>query len=321
MGRLVNGMLLTKVNQSKTIRGIVLTIERFAIHDGPGIRTVLFLKGCPLKCLWCSTVDGQHPLPEMEYFIDKCMGCGRCAEVCPNTSIYRTDDGRIITDRQSCDNCGKCAEACHNGARKMAGKEMTVDQAIKEVEKDTLFFSNSGGGITLSGGEPTMQPDFSLEIFKVCKNYGISTAIETCAYTEWDILDKILKYTDFVYIDIKHSSSEKHKTLTSKKNGLILDNIRKTAAKYPDKPLTIRIPVIPGLNDTERNISETAQFVCRLEGQHKVELLPYHKLGIHKYAALSRDYPLSNLQPVSENHMQVIEDLIKSFGLEVQIGG
>jgi pyruvate formate lyase activating enzyme len=203
----------------------------------------------------------------------------------------------------------------------MAGNEMTVDQVIKEVEKDTLFFSNSGGGITLSGGEPTMQPDFSLEILKGCKSYGVSTAVETCAYTEWDILDKILKYTDFVYIDIKHFSPEKHNTFTSKTNGLILSNIRKAASKYLDKPLTIRIPVIPGYNDSEKNIAETAQFVCLLEGQRKIELLPYHKLGIHKYAALSRDYLLSNLQPSTESHMQTMQRLIKSYGLEVQIGG
>jgi pyruvate formate lyase activating enzyme len=302
-------------------RGIVLDIERFAIHDGPGIRTVLFLKGCPLKCLWCSTVDSQHAWPEMEYFIDKCTVCGKCVDICPNNAIYKVDDVRIITDRQRCNNCGKCIEICSTGARKMAGKDMTVDQVMKEIEKDSLFFSNSGGGITLSGGEPTMQPDFSIEILKACKKYGINTAIETCGHTNWEILHKILKYTDFVYMDIKHSSSEKHKMLTLKRNALILHNIRKAASKFPDKPLTIRIPIIPGYNDSEKNISETAKFVCRLDGQHKIELLPYHKLGIHKYAALSRDYSLSHLKPVRESRMQTLESLIKSYGLEVQIGG
>ena len=166
-----------------------------------------------------------------------------------------------------------------------------------------------------------MQPDFSIEILKACKKYGINTAIETCGHTNWEILHKILKYTDFVYMDIKHSSSEKHKMLTLKRNALILHNIRKAASKFPDKPLTIRIPIIPGYNDSEKNISETAKFVCRLDGQHKIELLPYHKLGIHKYAALSRDYSLSHLKPVRESRMQTLESLIKSYGLEVQIGG
>jgi pyruvate formate lyase activating enzyme len=304
-----------------TAKGIVFNVERFAIHDGPGIRTVVFLKGCPLRCVWCSTVDSQYLLPEMEYFADKCTGCGKCIEICTARAIYVAEDGRIITERHICNNCGKCVDACPNGARKTAGEEMIVEQVLEEVEKDIMFYSNSAGGVTLSGGEPTMQPEFSLEILKGCKRMGIHTAIETCGYVEWDILDEMLRYLDFVYMDIKHMSPEEHKRLTSKKNSLILANARKVAEKYPDKPFVIRIPVIPGCNDSDENIAGTAQFVGKLEGTHRIELLPYHRLGVPKYGALSKDYALSDLQSLSEDRMNALVALVESYGIEAQIGG
>jgi len=303
------------------LKGIVLNIERFAIHDGPGIRTVVFMKGCPLKCLWCSTVDGQLMPPELEYFVDKCTKCKKCVEVCPTNAIRESNSGEIITDRRYCDNCGKCVEVCPNGARKIVGEEMTVGQVLEEVEKDTLFYSNSGGGITLSGGEPTMQPEFSLGILKACKERGIHTAIETCGYVKWDILDEMLHYLDLVYMDIKHISPVEHKKLTTKGNRLILENVRRIATKYPGKPLIIRIPVIPGYNDFDENIASTAQFVRQLKGDHKIELLPYHKLGIPKYRALFKDYPLLGLEPPSEDHLRALEELVNLYDIQAQIGG
>jgi glycyl-radical enzyme activating protein len=304
-----------------TTKGIVLNIERFAIHDGPGIRTVVFLKGCPLRCVWCSTVDSQYLLPEMEYFADKCTRCRKCIEICPAGAIYAADDGLIITDRRLCDNCGKCVDICPNGARTIAGMEMTVEQVLEEVEKDNIFYANSGGGITLSGGEPTIQPEFALEIFKGCKRIGIHTAIETCGYVKWDIFDEMLRYIDLVYMDIKHMSPEEHKRLTSKKNNLIQANARKLAEKYPDKPFIIRIPVIPGYNDSDENIAATAQFVSQLKGTHRIELLPYHRLGIHKYEALSREYALSDLQTLPEDRMNALAALVESYGIEINVGG
>lgn len=303
------------------IKGIVLNIEKFAIHDGPGIRSVVFMKGCPLRCLWCSTVNGQLMSPEMEYFVQKCIKCGACVEVCPTKAISESNVDEIITDRRYCDNCGKCAEVCPTGARKIVGEEMTVEQVLDEVEKDTLFYSNSGGGITLSGGEPTMQPEFSLEILKGCKDRGIHTAIETCGYVKWDILDEILQYLDLVYMDIKHMSPVEHKKLTTKGNRLILENARRIATKYPDKPFILRIPVIPGYNDSDENITSTAQFARQLKGDHKIELLPYHKLGIPKYKALFKDYPLPSLESPSEEHLHALKKLVKSCGVQAQIGG
>jgi pyruvate formate lyase activating enzyme len=317
---------LNKVNgmpkyDDRAIRGIVLNIERFAIHDGPGIRSVVFMKGCPLRCLWCSTVDGQRISPEIEYFVEKCIKCKACVEVCPTKAIKISDTDEMVTDQRYCDSCGKCAAVCPTGARRIIGEEMTVGQVLEEIEKDTLFYSNSGGGITLSGGEPTMQPEFSLGILKRCKERGIHTAIETCGYVKWDILDEILKYLDLVYMDIKHMSPVSHEKLTTKGNRLILRNIRTVTMKYPGKSLVIRIPVIPGYNDSDENIGSTAQFVRQLEGDYKIELLPYHKLGVPKYRALSKDYSLPSLESPSEEHLHALQELAKSHGLQTQIGG
>ncbi|MFC2017192.1 glycyl-radical enzyme activating protein [Chloroflexota bacterium] len=302
-------------------KGKILRIERFAIHDGPGIRTVIFLKGCPLRCEWCTAPESQNMFPEMEYSVRKCTRCARCVEICPVKAITISSSEEVLTDRQLCDNCGKCVEVCPAAARMMEGEEMSVEQVLEEIEKDTIFYWNSGGGITLSGGEPTMQPKFSLELLKACKERGIHTAIETCGYVKWDTLDELLKYLDLVYMDIKHMSPVEHKKLTGKRNELILENTKRITTQYPGKPLIVRIPVIPGCNDSDENISNTAQFVRQLKGNHKIELLPYHKFGLPKYGALSRDYPLPGLEPPSADRLRALKELVESYGIEAQVGG
>jgi len=304
-----------------TMKGMIVKIERFAIHDGPGIRTVIFMKGCPLRCWWCATPESQDVLPEMGYFADKCMRCAKCVEVCPVKAIAISNSGEILTERQFCDNCGKCVEVCPTSARRMMGKEVTVGQVVEEVEKDSIFYWNSGGGVTLSGGEPTMQPKFSMEILKACKESGMHAAMETCGYVKWDILDEMLKYLDLVYIDIKHISSVEHTKLTGKRNELILENIRKIAAEYADISLIIRIPIIPGYNDSIENIVSTAKFVRQLKRVERIELLPYHKFGVSMYRVLLRSYPLLNLEVPHEDHLRDLEQLIRSYDIQVQIGG
>ena len=173
-------------------KGTIVNIERFAIHDGPGIRTVVFMKGCPLRCKWCSTPESQSMSLEMGYAVNKCTRCGKCAEICPVKAIAVSDSGEILTDRLLCDDCGQCVEVCPSGARTTVGREMTVAQIIEEVEKDSVFYWNSGGGVTLSGGEPTLQPKFSLEILKASKARGIHTVMETSGYAEWDVLSELL---------------------------------------------------------------------------------------------------------------------------------
>jgi len=302
-------------------KGTIVNIERFAIHDGPGIRTVIFMKGCPLRCKWCSTPESQTMSLEMGYFVNKCIRCAKCAEVCPLKAVTVSGSGEILTDRLLCDDCGKCVEVCPTGARTMVGKEVTVGQIVEEVEKDSVFYWNSGGGITLSGGEPTMQPKFSLEILKECKERGIHTTMETCGYVEWDILDEMLKYLDLVYFDIKHMFSVEHEKLTAKRNKLILENCRKIIASYPDVQLILRMPVIPGCNDSDGDIVNTAKFARQLKRVMRLELLPYHKFGVHMYQVLLRNYPLPNVEPPGEDRMHDLEELAKSCGIPVQIGG
>ncbi len=304
-----------------TMKGMIVNTERFAIHDGPGIRTVIFMKGCPLRCRWCSNPESQNVFPEIGYFANKCMRCAKCAEVCPVKAIAISSSGEILTERQFCDNCGKCVEVCPTGARTMIGKEVTVGQVVEEVEKDSIFYWNSGGGVTLSGGEPTMQPKFSLEILKACKESGIHTAMETCGYVKWDILDEMLKYLDLVYIDLKHMWSAQHTKLTGEGNELILENARKVAAEHANMSLIIRIPIIPGYNDSIENIVSTAKFSCRLKRVERIELLPYHKFGVFRYRVLLRDYPLLNLEVPDEDHLRDLEELIRSYDIQTQIGG
>jgi pyruvate formate lyase activating enzyme len=301
--------------------GTILKIERFAIHDGPGIRTVVFLKGCPLRCKWCSTPESQDASVEIGYFLDECTRCARCAEVCPPKAISVSDDGNILTEKQVCNSCGQCVETCFAGARTRIGKRISVREVMCELEKDLVFYHNSDGGITLSGGEPTMQPEFCLGILKACREIGIHTAIETSGYADWDTLDPILRYSDLVYVDIKHMSSAEHEKLTEKRNELILENIQKIAAAHVNIPLIIRIPVVPGHNDSRENVVNTAEFSCRLNRVERVELLPYHRFGISMYSVVMREYSLMNVEAPHEAHLRELQDLIRSYGIDVQIGG
>ncbi|MBS7641437.1 MAG: glycyl-radical enzyme activating protein [Candidatus Bathyarchaeia archaeon] len=298
------------------MKGLILNIERFSIHDGPGIRTVVFLKGCPLRCIWCSTPDGQNMFPELEYFSHKCIKCGRCIDACPKKAIVKLND-EIVTLRYECTLCGKCVEKCLSGARKIVGKEMTVEDVLKEVEKDMVFYSSSGGGVTLSGGDPISQPEFSAAILKMCRERGINTCIETSAYGDWGSLAKMLAYTDFLYVDIKHIDPLKHKKFTGKSNRKILKNIENISKSYPDMPVVVRVPVVPGYTDDMENIRAIALFVSGLGKNFKIELLPYHRLGIHRYEALSRPYLLRDLMPPPHEHIKTLKRFIESYGVKV----
>ena len=303
------------------VKGTIFKIERFAVHDGPGIRTVVFMKGCRLRCLWCSSPESQNMSPEMGYYAEKCAHCGNCVVACSVEAITASSNKRIATVIQRCNHCGECVAICQEGARKLLGEVVSAEEVIHEVEKDSVFYHRSGGGVTLSGGEPTMQPEFATEILRGSLERGFHTAIETSGYVEWEILDKILPYLDLIYIDIKHMSSDKHKKLTGVGNELILENIKKVDEAGAKLPLIVRIPVIPAVNDSAENIRKAAEFVGRLRGVERIELLPYHRYGLLMYRVLFRDYTLREVGAPSEELLDDLQNIIRTYHIPVQIGG
>jgi len=311
--------------------GFVFDIQRFAIHDGPGIRTLVFLKGCPLRCLWCDNPESQAAYPEIASFESNCIRCGSCLDICPIKAIHVKDD--IVTlDREICTRCGRCTEVCYANAKKLIGKIMSVDEVIKEIRKDMLFYRNSGGnplfdgepgGVTLSGGEPLMQPNFVIELLGRCRQLGIHTAMETSGYGDYESLREISEYLDWLYFDIKHMDPIAHKRLTGVSNETILDNASRIAKELASRlrRMIIRVPLIPGYNSSQQNIESTAEFVSTLQRVDKIELLRYHRLGEQKYKQLGRKYQLENLNQISKEHLQKLKSIVESHGLKAQIEG
>lgn len=300
------------------LKGTIFNIERFAYQDGPGIRTLVFLKECPLNCKWCCNPESQDPNPVLMHFKNKCIKCGRCLEICPNKAIEFDKNGDIHTNKENCILCGKCTEICPNGARLIKGEIKTVKEVMREILKDDLFYRNSGGGVTLSGGEPLQQIDFSLSILKNCKDHGIHTAMETSLYGNWTDIKKLLDFLDLIMVDIKHMDSKIHKKFTGVKNDKILTNIKKLTRNY-DIDTVIRIPILPGINDSQENIKETASFASNI-GINKIEILPYHELGLNKYKALDKDYELE-IDPPTKEYLIKIKEIIKPFVSKVSLEG
>jgi pyruvate formate lyase activating enzyme len=298
------------------VTGCVFNIERFAIRDGPGIRTTVFLKGCPIRCLWCSNPESMQPHPQLFYFDNLCTRCYRCVEACPNKANTVTPDGDIEIDRALCQSCGECVEACPNKARDINGKVMTVEEVLEEVKKDALFYQNSGGGITASGGEPTYQPEFLWHLFNRSQQAAIHTCMDTTGFVKTKVLQNILERTDLVLYDIKHMDPEKHKEYTGVDNSLILENARVVAAA---RPMIVRVPLIPGHNDTEENLSALVKFMKELR-LNRIDLLPYHSLGKMKYARLGMEYRLADLEPYEKEDIAGIKESLESQGLEVGVG-
>lgn len=296
--------------------GIIFNMQRFSIHDGPGIRTIVFMKGCPMRCLWCDNPESQETSPQLGFIEQRCKAdtCTKeCLGACSFGAITISAEGKVMTNRVLCQDCGKCSQICYYEARKIVGRFMTVEEVLHEVLKDTSFYRDSGGGVTLSGGEPTMQHEFTCELLKRCKEKALNTAIETCGYTEWEHLQEIIRYVDLVFYDIKHMDPVKHEKFTGVSNKLILENAKKILS-FKEKSAVIRIPLIPGYNDSEENIEETARFVSRSGGE-MIELLPYHELGVHKYVQYGLRYRIKDVQSPESEQVERLKEIIKSYGL------
>lgn len=298
-------------------RGLIWDIQRFNIHDGEGIRTLIFLKGCPLSCLWCANPEGQGSEPELQFFSNKCLKCGKCKEVCPHNAIKYNKKHLPEINRDKCVVCGKCSERCPGSALTVVGKHMTVEEVLKEVRKDFAFYWRSGGGITLTGGEPCFQTEFVSLLLKGIQGLGINTAIETSGYVEWSKLKKVVPFTDTFLYDIKNMDTKRHKEQTGVTNELILSNARKLSERN-DTELIFRTPIIPGYNDQDENLVATARFASEL-GVIRWDLLAFHQLGEGKYKELDKDYQLKDVIPPSVERMKEIVNLVKDIFPEVNI--
>lgn len=304
-----------------SVKGLVFDIDRFASHDGPGIRTVVFLKGCPLSCQWCHSPESQGAHPSLLYQDERCTACWLCLDVCPEGALTKGRGGLgevAVLNRALCTDCGKCVEVCYPGALKLAGADTTVGELVEQVARDKAFFDSSGGGITLSGGEPARQADFSYNILLACKQRGIHTALETTGYARWEVVSRLARVTDLFLYDVKFVDSEAHRRYTGVPNRLILSNLRKLAAGH--RNIQVRVPCIPAVNDGEEQIQATAKLV-KGYGVEKIALLPYNTAAGAKYKWLDRPFPLEQAQGQSEEHMRSLADICRNEGLVVQLGG
>ncbi len=301
------------------LQAIICNMERFAIHDGPGIRTLVFFKGCPLRCRWCSSPHTQKTTPEIFHNGTRCQSCGLCVENCPEEAVEFSKIDGIIINRELCAGCGQCADFCPGQARELTGRQVTVEELFKEVEKDSSFYRRSGGGVTVGGGEATMQAEFVAAFLARCKQAYVHTVLETCAYTSRSRWESVLDNVDLLYMDLKHMDDATHREITGVSNRLILSNAKRASELCE---MIVRIPVVPGHNDSEENIRATAEFVHDLgENVQRIELLPYHKLGTHRYDHLGKEYPIEDVESPDDDYMEYLKDIVALAGVEVQVGG
>jgi pyruvate formate lyase activating enzyme len=296
-------------------RGEVASIKRYMVHDGPGIRSVVFLKGCPLRCLWCSSPHTWSPVKSLIYRAKKCIRCGECITACAEDALSASPDGSIVIDRARCTRCGACVEACPTTALVFDSLTMSVEDVMAVLERDRAFYEQSSGGVTFSGGEPTSQPEFLLALLKACRAAGFHTAIETTGFAEWQTLELLLPWIDLVLYDMKALDPARHQELTGQRNEPIVENLTRIAAAG-SPPVEIHVPVIPGHNDGDGYFDQLAAFLGGI-GIRDISFLPFHKLGSHEYDEMGKSYPMENVQGLSSQRMEAIREKFRSLGFRV----
>jgi len=304
--------------------GVIFNIVRGSFVDGYGVRTTIFLKGCPLRCLWCCNPEGQKADPELKFITANCTKCGKCIDICPTAAIaynIADPDKKLAIDRDKCTVCGKCVDVCFTGALEIIGKIMTIEEVMNNIKKDEIFYRQSGGGVTIGGGEATSQPKFTLALIRECKKNYIHTAVDTCGFTVTEDGFAALEEADLLLFDLKGMDPHEHKKNTGVPNEIILNNLCRL--DNSKKPIIIRIPLIPGHNDSKENIEKTEDFLRSLKHIERVDIIPYHKYGKIKYIEIGRTHPLEK----HENDVispEALNGVIQTFtrhGLNVQIGG
>jgi pyruvate formate lyase activating enzyme len=299
-------------------KGIVFNVEKYAIHDGPGIRTTVFLKGCAMHCWWCHNPEGQNSKRELTYRENRCTRCGECIKRCRRKALSFFSD-RVSLDKKKCSMCGRCAENCPSEALSIVGRKITVEETISEIEKDKPFYEESKGGVTFSGGEPLLQLSFLSALLHECNKREIHTTLDTSGYASPKAIGEIREKVDLFLYDIKLISPAKHRKYTGVSNKLILQNLKNLAKNKNN--ILISLPIIPSINADLENILRTGEFISSLKGVEKVSLLPYHKTGVDKYRNLGIPYNLNRVLPPSYQKIKIIKESLEKFGLSVRIGG
>lgn len=300
-------------------QGLIFDIKKYSINDGPGIRTTVFFKGCPLRCPWCHNPEGQSFEPELMVKASRCLKeCSECLTVCEPRALSKISDLPVL-DRLHCTACGNCADVCPTQALEVVGRRVDASAIMAEIEKERIFQEQSGGGVTFSGGEPLSQPDFLAELLSQCRKKEIHTSVDTCGFASPQALEKIAGKVDLFLFDLKLMDDKKHRKYTGETNRIILENLRFLVIK--EKKIVVRLPLISGINDDDANIKQTAKFLRALNGVNEISLLPYHKLGRDKYKGLQKKNTADSFSPPSEERLEKIKKDLERSGFTVRRGG